>query len=51
MAFGTENNTLLKNVYSGGKHDKIIKTILHMPLTGYYMKGETQECALNRKEK
>lgn len=51
MAFSTENNTLLKNVYSSGKHDKIIKTILHMPLTGFYKKGETQECILNRKEK
>jgi len=38
-------------MYSSGKHGKIIKKILHMPLTRFYMKGETQECALNRKEK
>jgi len=36
---------------SSGKHDKIIQKILHMPLTRLYMKGVTQECALNRKEK
>jgi len=50
-AFGTKNNTLLKNMYSSEKHNKIIKKILHMLLTRFYMKGETQECTLNRKEK
>jgi hypothetical protein len=38
-------------MYSSGKQDKFIRRILHMPLTGSDMNGETQECALKRKEK
>ena len=38
-------------MYSIGNHDKIIQKFLHKPSTRFYMKGEAQECTLNKKEK